>query len=93
MKKKIITSLVILIVAIICCGCNVNNKADNSNCNTPQISYNQDEENDITPIVYITKSGKCYHRFGCTHAKNVYTTLTVKQAIKRGYTACYYCCF
>lgn len=104
MKRRIAVSFLILIVAIICCGCgsatSSNTISNNSHIYQSRyedeyehdITYKKDE-NDHTPTVYITKSGKRYHRFGCSHAKNLYIVLTVSQAIDMGYTACYFCCY
>lgn len=92
MKRKIVTSLLILIVAIICCGCGVETRQKTITKYTNSETQYEEEEVDLTPTVYITKYGERYHRFGCTHAKNLYLKLTVKEATKRGYTACYYCC-
>ena len=58
----------------------------------PDIRYKKDED-DFSPTVYITKYGIRYHKRYCSHAKNVYIILTVKQALNKGYTACYYCCY
>lgn len=95
MKKKVIGTLLILIVAIICCSCGPETKYKNIS-NSPDSSFENDyeqNENDTSPIVYITKYGKRYHKPYCSHAPNVYITLTVKQAIDKGYSACYYCCY
>lgn len=100
MKRKIAVSFLILIVAIMCCGCGIRTPSNNASYNNssyqeeyePDITYKK-AENDHTPKVYITRTGKRYHRFGCSHAKNLYIILTVSQAIDRGYTACYFCCY
>ena len=100
MKKKIACSFLVLALAVICCGCVVhayNNPLDYTyyeykDSYEPDITYKKDA-NDHTPTVYITKYGKRYHKMYCSHAKNVYIILTVSQAIDRGYSACYYCCY
>ena len=99
MKKKLSISILILIVSIICCGCAVNT-IEKTCSYTPSHSYQHEDDitykkdaNDHSPVVYITRTGARYHRFGCTHAKNLYVKLTVRQATGKGYTACYYCCY
>jgi len=99
MKRKIFASIIILIVSIVCCGCNIMSEQDyNSDNQSYGESYNDSSEpiradDDLTPVVYITRYGIRYHRFGCSHAKNLYIKLTVRQAISKGYTACYFCCY
>ena len=44
-------------------------------------------------FVYITKTGKCYHKGYCSHAKKRERTLLKNSAIQLGYRACYYCCY
>ena len=91
MKKKIMCSLLILILSIICCGC----ATTDSTTIIPQkyeydITYQKDED-DESPIVYVTKYGDRYHEFYCSHAKRPYHKLTEQQAKDKGYTACYFC--
>ncbi len=93
MKKKIVGTILILIVAIMCCACGPETRYKTTNNNSYNNSYEPDKdiEPDHSPMVYITKYGTRYHKFDCSHAKNIYITLTVKQAINKGYSACYYC--
>ena len=97
MKRKVVVSMLILIIAIICCGCGPETRYKSTG-GYPSYEHESDisdkkDEDDYSPEVYITKTGKRYHRFGCSHAKNLYVVLTVKQAVKKGYEPCYYCCF
>lgn len=39
-------------------------------------------------VVYVTKSGKKYHRAGCEYLKSVAGIYTIKEAEARGYTPC-----
>lgn len=41
--------------------------------------------------VYITKSGTKYHRSGCTYLKSSMITISLKDALERGYGACSVC--
>lgn len=106
MKRKIAISLILLIIAVCCCACGQETRYKSTN-NYTTSSYEkieQDEEDSVrdirdqkdaddhTPTVYITPHGKRYHKPYCSHAKNVYMFLTVRQAIERGYSYCYYCC-
>ena len=42
-------------------------------------------------VVYITKSGKCYHRWGCHHLRKGGMQTTLRDAKKNGYTPCSSC--
>jgi endonuclease YncB( thermonuclease family) len=42
-------------------------------------------------IVYVTKSGKKYHRADCPHVRSGATQLSLKEARARGYTPCSHC--
>lgn len=39
-------------------------------------------------VVYVTKSGKKYHRSGCEYLKSTAGSYTIKEAEAKGYTAC-----
>lgn len=39
-------------------------------------------------IVYVTKTGKKYHREGCRYLKSIAASYTIEEAESRGYTAC-----
>jgi hypothetical protein len=45
----------------------------------------------ITNIVYITKTGKKYHRSGCSYLKNSCIKIDKAKAISQGYTPCSKC--
>jgi len=42
-------------------------------------------------VVYITKTGKKYHRAGCRYLKRSMIPITLSEAIARGYTPCSVC--
>lgn len=105
MKRKILGSLLILIVTIMCCGCAVENQTQTTSTSNKSyeryeehdeyefdITYKKDKD-DHSPVVYITKTGKRYHTPTCHHTKNAYMKLTVKQAWDRDYAPCYFCCY
>lgn len=60
-------------------------KRTNKNATQAKVSNNQN----IT--VYITKTGKCYHRAGCSGLKRSCIPITLKDAKARGYKACPNC--
>lgn len=105
MKRKIAVTLLLLIVGIACCGCGVQTEyqIDDYHYVTYESEYDDNhvarditykkQADDCSPTVYITRYGKRYHKQYCSHAKRVYLFLTVWQAIDKGYTACYYCCY
>lgn len=43
-----------------------------------------------TEIVYVTNTGNCYHRSGCSYLKSK-NAITKEKAIKQGYSACSRC--
>lgn len=43
------------------------------------------------PTVYITKSGKKYHRSGCRYLRKSKIAIKLKEAKRRGYTPCKVC--
>jgi len=42
-------------------------------------------------IVYVTKTGKKYHREGCPHLRKSSRALTLKEALEKGYEPCAHC--
>ena len=46
---------------------------------------------DDNPIVYITRTGKKYHREGCSTLKSSKIPITLKEACERGYKPCSLC--
>ena len=67
----------------------------NINYTVPNYSNNNDQtyNYDYSNYVYITKTGESYHRDNCSHAKKSAGSMSRSQAIKKGYRACYYCCY
>jgi endonuclease YncB( thermonuclease family) len=55
----------------------------------PKISPNTDAEKDI---VYVTKTGKKYHRSGCSFLSKSSAPIKIEDAKARGYTPCSKCC-
>lgn len=42
----------------------------------------------LDAVVYVTKSGKKYHREGCSYLKSIYKSYPIKEAESLGYRAC-----
>ena len=42
-------------------------------------------------IVYVTKSGKKYHREDCYHLRKSSRAITLREAVQKGYTPCAHC--
>lgn len=55
----------------------------------PQAADSSVENGDIT--VYVTKSGKKYHRAECRHLAKSSRALTLKEALEKGYEPCKVC--
>ena len=49
------------------------------------------EESKLNSTVWLTKTGSCYHIEGCRYLKSMARSLTQKEAIDEGYSACSYC--
>ncbi len=45
----------------------------------------------VTTTVYITNTGKKYHRAGCSYLRQSQTAVSLDEAIRRGYTPCSRC--
>ena len=55
------------------------------------ISRRQEQEKKKEVYVYITKTGKKYHKGNCRYLKKSKTKIALKEACKRGYTSCKVC--
>lgn len=55
-----------------------------------QLSFSTSQ--DLSAIVHITKTGKKYHREGCSALSNSDITISVNEAKQQGYTPCRQCC-
>ncbi len=51
----------------------------------------KDYEQRKSAIVYITKSGKCYHQKGCKHLKKSSISIDITDAINNNYSPCKIC--
>ena len=51
----------------------------------------EEEESNLELTVWLTKTGKCYHIEGCKYLKSKARSLTQKEAIDEGYSACSKC--
>jgi hypothetical protein len=49
------------------------------------------EESKLNSTVWLTKTGSCYHIEGCRYLKSMARSLSQKEAIDEGYSACSYC--
>ena len=62
--------------------------------NVTQTFHQNQTSNEVkSEFVYITKTGQCYHKGYCSHAKKIEKTLLKIDAIELGFKACYYCCY
>ena len=43
-------------------------------------------------VVYITRTGECYHTGSCRYLKKSKIEITLADAVARGYRACKVCC-
>lgn len=63
----------------------------NSAETTTTLGNNTKSEDKKEEVVYITKSGKKYHRAGCRYLKSSQIKISKEEAIKKGYTPCSVC--
>jgi hypothetical protein len=68
----------------------VNSTQNASKKETPQIKQNTDKPQSVT--VYITRTGKKYHRAGCRYLSRSQISISLDEAKSEGYTACSICC-
>ena len=107
MKNLIITILSFIVIVMAACWCKPEDRNTANSINRPDFDYNinytvpkyenqeyaQTFNYDYTNSVYITRTGDCYHIGNCSHAKKSAGSMSRSQAIKKGYRACYYCCY
>lgn len=77
MKRTICVCFILLMVL---CGC-----SSQQSKNDYTSSYNNNEV-----IVYVTKTGKCYHKSGCRYLSNSSKSMELKDAARK-YRACSVC--
>lgn len=65
----------------------VSSSTSKSNTNINQVT----SQNTNSSIVYVTKTGKKYHKAGCSYLKESKIEMTLENAKNRGYTACSKC--
>lgn len=91
-NRKIIITIILIIVTvflivIIPKSCNSNNSNTDSNYD----SNYSDEDYENSTTVYITDSGSKYHRASCSYLSNSKHEISLKKAVKKGYTRCTRC--
>jgi micrococcal nuclease len=64
-------------------------RVDASGIHGPSSSRSSGQADD--PIVYVTKTGKKYHRKGCQHVRKSCIPMRLSEAKQRGYTPCSRC--
>lgn len=71
----------------------VTNKTDTSSTSTKNTNSKSSTtiKNTNSTIVYVTKTGKKYHKGGCSYLKNSKIEITLSEAQSKGYTPCSKC--
>lgn len=87
--KKILITVLFIIVATTCTNCAHNQNARIST-NNPS-SYEQITQKTHPTIVYITATGKKYHRKNCQYLKYTKCRTILEDAQSSGYTSCSVC--
>ena len=107
MKNWIIFVLSFILIVMLVCWFQPENKNTTNSINKPDFDYDinytvpnsQTKEYgpsfnyDYTNSVYITRTGDCYHIGNCSHAKKSAAYMSKNQARKKGYRPCSYCCY
>ena len=72
---------------------NISSSKSTKSSSTKKSTSNSYDDSDISnsQTVYITKTGKKYHRSGCSYLKKSKISISLKNAKAQGYTACSRC--
>jgi methylphosphotriester-DNA--protein-cysteine methyltransferase len=57
----------------------------------PKVEKPKTVDRSASITVYITRTGKKYHRAGCTYLRRRKIPISLKEALARGYTPCSRC--
>lgn len=72
---------------------NINNTATNKAINTTVVKQqNTSTTQPVTQTVYVTKTGKKYHKDGCSYLKDSKIAINLYDAKAKGYEPCSKCC-
>jgi len=64
---------------------------DKNSSESRAITTHQDQEKKKEVYVYVTKTGKKYHKENCRYLKKSKIKITLKEACKRGFAPCKVC--
>ena len=78
--KRLLLALFVLLLTISGCG----SKSD-SKSTTSQVVTNKEQ------TVFVTRTGKKYHRDGCQYLRQSKRKIELSSATKKGYTPCKVC--
>ena len=79
-KKRLYTLLIVISVFFV---------GNVDNCN---VTHSINSTKLQSEIVYITKTGKCYHKSHCTCLKNSKIGIEKSKAVEQNYLSCCKCC-
>ncbi len=98
MKNKFLFFVIVfalLLTFSIVTGFSTNNNEDSiftkSSYKSTAITSCLEQKEEKEVYVYITKTGKKYHKGNCRYIKKGKIKITLKEACKRGYTPCKVC--
>lgn len=97
MKKRFLIIISILVMLLVSFGfgstANANQVSNQvSEQDSVQVSKQAPKQETKTETVYVTSSGKKYHKSTCRYVKDKSTTsYSIDEAKKKGYTACSVC--
>lgn len=70
---------------------NSSSYSSSSKSSPTSINSSNSDDDDESTTVYITKSGKKYHRSSCSSLRNSKIPISLEDAQNKGYTACKNC--
>ena len=88
---RYIPLLLAMLALVVFSGCRTEEKKADDETYLEDTGKSEPENPDAAIIVYITESGKKYHRADCPHLRSGKKEITLKEAKERGYTPCKAC--
>ena len=89
MTKKLL-SVVVLSFLLLFCSCDFDDGVRSDAVSSSRTTYHSDIYKNSETIVYVTRTGECYHRRNCSYLKSRIET-TLEEAVEDGYRRCSRC--
>lgn len=86
MKAKVFSVVLVFLLILCSCGTDDEQRRDYDTTTTAKVELYTNGDT----VVYVTATGECYHRSGCSYLKSRIET-TLEEAIDDGYRRCSRC--